>query len=462
MSTFLYLSTIIVGLLNQILATEVYHCNSTVSCPEKYPCCSRSGVCGTGAYCLGNCDPRYSYSLKSCMPDPICKDVNTVFSNYSSKILNGDTYLGNASEANWTYTGYILDYPSEEALILAMPKYSGGTLLSSTHALWYGKVSAKLKTSHLAGVITSFILFSGVQDEIDFEWVGSDLETTQTNFYWNGVLNWTNSANISNTNTFDDYHTYEIDWQEDYIKWSVDGVVGRTLYKNETYNSTTGIYQFPQTPSKVDISLWPGGNATNSIGTIEWAGGEINWDASDLTNPGYYYAILKEVNITCGSIPSGTKQNGTEAYVYTSHHEYLQQDIAIVNERTYLDSLEASGNDPDAGASSSSSSSSSTSRSSSSSASSSSTSKDKNKKSKNASKSDSTTNESTSTTIAYTPAASTVATSIQVTYVTEDLSSDGISSSSVNKKISSGNYGHINRESYLTILITCILNILLV
>ena len=445
MSALFYISAIIVGLFNQVLAFEIHYCNATVSCPEKYPCCSQSGVCGTGPYCLGNCDPRYSYSLNSCMPDPVCKDVNTVFSNYSSKIPNANTYLGNVSEADWTYTGYILDFEEEDALILAMPKYSGGTLLASTHALWYGKVSAKLKTSHLGGVITSFIVYSGVQDEIDFEWVGSDLMTTQTNFYWNGVLNWTNSANISTTNTFDDYHTYEIDWQEDYITWSVDGVVGRTLYKNETYNSTTGIYQFPQTPSKIDISIWPGGNATNAIGTIQWAGGEINWDASDLTDPGYYYAILKEVNITCGSIPSGTKQNGTEAYVYTSHDRYLQEDIAIVDERTDLGSLDATGDDPDAGVPSSSISSFETPTS----------------MSNSAYIINSDRGESTSNTVKYTPATSDVATSIQVIYLTDALSGNGASNTTANQKTSSGNHGSIHRESYFTIILALFLNYLL-
>jgi len=137
------------------------------------------------------------------------------------------------------YTGDVLDYDDEESLILAMPKNSGGTVLSSTRAVWYGKVSARIKTSHLAGVVTGFILYSGAGDELDYEFVGADLETAQTNFYWESVLNYTNSANISTTDTFENYHTYELDWHEDYVTWSIDGVVGRTLYKNETYNATT-------------------------------------------------------------------------------------------------------------------------------------------------------------------------------------------------------------------------------
>lgn len=334
----------------QSIAYTTYSCNSTVSCPQSAPCCSQDGTCGSGNYCLGNCDPRYSFSLDSCMPPPICKDLSTTFNNYSSQMLDANTFLGNASEADWLYSGYVMDYTDEEALVLAMPKNSGGTVVSSTHAVWFGKISVKMKTSHLAGVITSFILYSGVQDEIDFEWVGSDLNTTQTNFYWNGVLNWHNSANITTVDTFDDYHVYELDWHEDYITWSVDGVVGRTLFKNNTFNATTNEYQYPQTPSKIDISIWPGGNATNAIGTIEWAGGEINWDADDIKDPGYYYAILKEVNITCYDAPSGTKQNGTLSYEYTDTDDFSEDTIAIVDKRIYLDSLEGSGTNVTAGA----------------------------------------------------------------------------------------------------------------
>lgn len=329
-------------------------CNATQACPEDKPCCSQYGECGTGQYCLNNCDVRYSFSHDSCMPAPICKSSSTKFKDYSSKLGNANTFLGNVSEADWLYTGDVLDYDDEESLILAMPKNSGGTVLSSTRAVWYGKVSARIKTSHLGGVVTGFILYSGAGDELDYEFVGADLETAQTNFYWESVLNYTNSANISTTDTFENYHTYELDWHEDYVTWSIDGVVGRTLYKNETYNATTQKYQYPQTPSKVDISIWPGGNSTNAPGTIAWSGGEINWDASDISNPGYYYAIVNEVNITCYDPPSDTKKNGTSAYVYTSSSEFLAKDIAITDDEVMMDSDEGSGLDPHKGATTSS------------------------------------------------------------------------------------------------------------
>lgn len=89
-------------------------------------------------------------------------------------------------------------------------------------------------------------------------------------------------------------HTYTIDWQPDSLTWAVDGTILRTLNRNTTYNSTTGQYHYPQTPSKIELSLWPAGLASNGEGTIDWAGGLVNWDSSAMSN-GYYYAMVKEV-----------------------------------------------------------------------------------------------------------------------------------------------------------------------
>ncbi|SMN18185.1 similar to Saccharomyces cerevisiae YEL040W UTR2 Chitin transglycosylase that functions in the transfer of chitin to beta(1-6) and beta(1-3) glucans in the cell wall [Maudiozyma saulgeensis] len=337
-----------------IAAAEVYTCNATVSCPEEYPCCSQYGQCGTGEYCLSNCNPIFSYEYDACLPEPVCKDISTKFDNYTSKVANINTFLGNASEADWLYTGTVLDYDDEGSMILAMPKNSGGTVLTSSRDVWYGKISARLKSSHLAGVITAFIVFSGVQDELDFEWVGADLNTVQTNYYWQGLLDYHNSANISTNDTFDNYHTYEIDWHEDYTTWSIDGVIGRTLLRNETWNETLQAYKYPQTPSRIHLSIWPGGNATNAPGTIAWAGGEIDWDADDITDPGYYYAIVNEINVTCYDAPSGTSQNGTESYIYKNGDTFLQSDVMISNKRFYLDSYEGTGLNITAGATTSS------------------------------------------------------------------------------------------------------------
>lgn len=342
----LYIWLFVLGLAKVQAAIQ---CNSSSSCPEEAPCCSQFGECGTGGYCLGGCNPQFSYNYKSCMAMPICKDTNTKFNKYRSKVLDKDTYLGNASAGDWAYSGYLMDYEDEESLLLAMPKDSSGTVLSSTRYVWYGKISARMKTSHRSGVVSAFILFSNVEDEVDNEWVGSDLNNVQTNYYFEGTLNYTHSRNSSANQTFSSFHTYEIDWREDKLMWLVDGKVGRTLYKNNTYNHTTKRYDYPQTPSRVQISLWPGGNSTNTNGTIAWAGGKIDWDASDLKNPGYYYMTLNEVNISCYDPPSYAKKNGSQAYSFTSDSTFLSENVALTDDQTMLYSSEGSGLEPKLG-----------------------------------------------------------------------------------------------------------------
>ena len=146
------------------------------------------GQCGVGAYCLGGCDPKYSNSLESCVPAPVCESKDYSFANLDG-IVSNTKYLGDASKADWVSSGAPLSY--EDKVLLTMSEGSVGTLLASTHYMWYGKVSAKLTTSGGKGVVTAFILFSDVKDEIDFEFVGVDLESAQSNFYSQGVTNCT-------------------------------------------------------------------------------------------------------------------------------------------------------------------------------------------------------------------------------------------------------------------------------
>ncbi len=97
-------------------------------------------------------------------------------------------YLGDASKANWVTSGTPKIYQNQVLLTLSETGQSAsGTLLASTSYVWYGKVSAQLKTSRGQGVVTAFILLSDVKDEIDFEFVGTNLETAQSNYYFQGI-----------------------------------------------------------------------------------------------------------------------------------------------------------------------------------------------------------------------------------------------------------------------------------
>ncbi|VEU22505.1 DEKNAAC103709 [Brettanomyces naardenensis] len=236
-----------------------------------------------------------------------------------------------------------MDY--DDSLLLAMPKQSTGTVISSTFFVWYGKVTTRFKSSHNAGVVSASILFSNVQDEIDVEFIGSALDQPQSNFYFEGVLNYTNEVNMSSSDTFENWHSYEVDWKEDNITWSIDGEVQRILNKEDTYNETTKIYQFPQTPSRIQLSLWAGGDKGNAVGVVEWAGGDIDWNATDFTNPGYLYASLDYVAVECYDPPSGTEERGNLSYIYTNTKKFTQDTVMITDNDTVIANFGQTGFD---------------------------------------------------------------------------------------------------------------------
>jgi beta-glucanase (GH16 family) len=152
---------------------------------DTYPL-SEYGACGVGAYCLGGCDPASSYSTEACVPEPVCVSKSWEWNNLNS-VMDQQKYLGDSSKADWVSSGQPVTHDGQ--LWLTMNEGSVGTLLKSTTSMWYGKISARLATSAGAGVVTAFILLGNSKDEIDFEWVGTELTTTQTNFYSLGITN---------------------------------------------------------------------------------------------------------------------------------------------------------------------------------------------------------------------------------------------------------------------------------
>lgn len=66
------------------------------------------------------------------------------------------------------------------------------------------------------------------------------------------------------------FHTYAVNWTSAAITWLVDGAPIRTL----NYNDAKGGARFPQTPMRLRVGSWVGGDPDlNPPGAVEWAGG---------------------------------------------------------------------------------------------------------------------------------------------------------------------------------------------
>jgi len=286
-----------------------------------------------------------SYSIEACVPAPVCKDKIYPMKNLDS-YQDITEYLGDPDKADWVGQGKPLQY--RDNILLAITKEVTSTVLATSRYMWYGNVKARLKTARGRGVVTAFIIYGDVKDEIDYEFIGVDLHTAQTNYYFQGIPNYANSENITSlSNTYDEFHDYEIRWTPESITWLVDGKVGRVKKKSETWNATSNQWDYPQTPSRVQISVWAGGLATNGKGTIDWAGGEIDWNSGDSKDYGYFFATFGQIEVECYKT---SKAPGTNKGISYWYNDIKSTNDTVVdgNRPTILKSNRGTGYDMDA------------------------------------------------------------------------------------------------------------------
>ncbi|KAH0580896.1 hypothetical protein H2248_012051 [Termitomyces sp. 'cryptogamus'] len=290
-------------------------------------------------FCLGGCNPLWSASISSCSPNPICQDANLTFSNFN-RIQDVSLYDGDASAYDWVInTGKILNTNSSGGDMIMTLDETGGTHLSSTRYMHYGKITARMKTGRWGGVVTAFIMMSDVRDEIDWEWPGDAVTEGQTNYFWQGyVPEGTSNGHVETglTDTYANFHDYTIDWQLKTLTWSIDGKVVRTLNEADTVDKK-GVSHFPNTPSKVELSIWPAGIDGMAAGTVQWGGGMINWNDPDYKAAGHFYAIVRSITIECSD--STERKVGVTAYTYSSNTSSQTPGIKLVNASTLLSAV---------------------------------------------------------------------------------------------------------------------------
>ncbi|KAI8326038.1 concanavalin A-like lectin/glucanase, partial [Martensiomyces pterosporus] len=253
------------------------------SCSKDSPCCVR-GYCNANAmYCMPiNCEASNSYSPSSCWDTAHCVKNSVNFQSGNSFAQIAD-YNGDPSTA-----AFVSQFEPSNAklnggeLQLNLVKKSDGTgfgaTVINTRAFQYGTVTTVMRSGcNSGGVVSSFIIRNdAIGDEIDFEFVGADKSTVQSNYYWHNQLDYTKmikSPPMSDTTK--NYHTYQIQWTPDQIVWAIDGNSFRSVKRTDTWDPASKTFKYPDSESYVSYSIWDGGSGAQ--GTKEWAGGPIQW-----------------------------------------------------------------------------------------------------------------------------------------------------------------------------------------
>lgn len=131
--------------------------------------------------------------------------------------------------------------------------------IASSVSYRYGNFRAELRPSGATGLITGMFLHrNGPRQEIDIEFLGKDTSKMLVNVFYNpGPVGTRLEYGYRGTPTlvdlgFDaaaDFHTYEIDWLPNTIRWLVEGEV---VYERMTWDPTP----IPNQPLQFNLNLW--------------------------------------------------------------------------------------------------------------------------------------------------------------------------------------------------------------
>jgi beta-glucanase (GH16 family) len=212
----------------------------------------------------------------------------------SSSTYTHDFTTG-ADTTNWNTTAGTVSYTSSGAEFTVSKSGDAPTIQSKWY-IFFGRVSFHIRAAPGTGIVTSAILQSDDLDEIDWEWIGGSSGKTQSNYFGKVHLPPFVSICVANTekgnttsydravwtdtaDTQTESHNYTITWTSSATTWYVDGSAIRTL----AYADAVSGKNYPQTPMNIRIGIWAGGDSGNSEGTIEWAGGETDYDDGPFT-----------------------------------------------------------------------------------------------------------------------------------------------------------------------------------
>ncbi|KAM0421316.1 hypothetical protein ACHAPT_010846 [Fusarium lateritium] len=211
--------------------------------------------------------------------NPMKKDSCPSDAGYSSSSYSVDFTKG-ADDDNWESIGSAdVKYTSKGAEFTINEKGDAPTIRTNWY-IFFGRLEVHLKAAPGTGVVSAVVLLSDVLDEVDWEWLGGSSEQVQTNYYGkDNTTSDTRSETLDAPESQASSHNYTINWTEEACVWYIDGTAVRTL----NYGDALGGKNFPQTPMRIKLGIWAGGDPDNAEGTITWAGGKTDYGDAPFT-----------------------------------------------------------------------------------------------------------------------------------------------------------------------------------
>ncbi|OTA98034.1 glycoside hydrolase family 16 protein [Hypoxylon sp. CI-4A] len=235
--------------------------------------------------------------------EPDCNPLKT--NCQPKKALSKDSYYIDFTKEtslpeDWTIADHaVVNFTSNGAEFSYTKNGDAPNMWSDFYVLG-GRYDVEMKIAPGQGVISSAVLSSDTQDEINFEFSGNQFGqkpfppkdgkwAIETNVHAQGKM-WDGAATYKKDayKPAEQFHKYSVEWDESHVSWYVDDKVVRSIAAKDTPNGFT----FPQSPMKLQLGAWGGGDSDNSFWTKQWAGGEVDLKSAP------YTMFVKSVKIT--------------------------------------------------------------------------------------------------------------------------------------------------------------------
>jgi beta-glucanase (GH16 family) len=202
---------------------------------------------------------------------------------------------------------------------------SHGARISTTRYALYGKFSIIMAAAPIAGIVTAFITMSGRGDEIDWEIVGSDVRSAQSNVFYKSIKEYVlhgGTHGVPMNGTADRFHKYTIDWKQAGMRFYIDDILVRTYLndasavspmtpKGERWLLIIDL-RYPKTPSQIQFSIWDGCADPSNAGACKWAGGPTNYTQASSQGSTFYSLDIQCYDNNDRAVPKWPLENNPD------------------------------------------------------------------------------------------------------------------------------------------------------
>ncbi|KAF6842576.1 glycosyl hydrolase family 16 [Colletotrichum musicola] len=188
----------------------------------------------------------------------------------------------------WETTVGPVKYTNDNGAEFTITKQGDSPTIRTKFYFFFGRTEVHLRAATGKGIVSSMMWLSDTLDEVDWEFLGVKNDAL-SNYFGKGIQDWHNDGEHPvATSVHDEFHNYTCIWTKEQLEWWIDGNRVRVLKAEEANNTQT----YPQTPMRLSLGIWAGGDPRMAQGTREWAGGDTDYAA------GPYTMYVKSAQVT--------------------------------------------------------------------------------------------------------------------------------------------------------------------